>query len=107
MTENHDFMSSGRQLGRVNCCVISFSAAVGEKRFLQTPGRNLREFLSQVRLWLITVESRSVRDRVDLIDDGFIHFRISMSDAYRQHAAKAIQVFVSPVVPDIKTFAAH
>ena len=48
MTQDDDFMPTGCKLGRMNCRVISFSAAVGEERFLQATRRYLMKFLGEI-----------------------------------------------------------
>src|SRR5207245_7869333 len=81
--QDDNLVPSGGQLGRVHGSVVSLCAAVSEKRFLQTTGSNLRELLSEIGLRLVAVERRGMRDRLDLIDDGFINSRIGMSHADR------------------------
>src|SRR2546426_1688072 len=107
VTQHDDLMTAGRQLRRVDGGIISFRAAVCEERFFQTARRNLRELLSQIRLRLIAVESRSVRNRTNLIDDRFIHARVSMTDANRKHAAETVEILVALIIPDVKAFALH
>ncbi len=42
-----------------------------------------------------------MRDFFDLIYDGFDHVWIRVTNACRQHAAEAIQIFVAGVVPHV------
>ena len=107
VTQHDDLMTTSRKLSRVDGGVISFRAAVREERFLQAARCNLRELLSQIRLRLIAVESRSVRNRINLIDDCFVHTRVSMTDANREHAAEAIEILVAPIIPDVESFTLH
>src|SRR5436309_10130448 len=107
VTQHDDLMTAGRQLCRVHGSIICFRAAVREERFLQTARRDLRELLSQIRLRFIAVESRSVRNRTNLIDDRFIHARVSMTYANRKHAAEAIEILIALIIPDVKSFALH
>src|SRR5712671_6563645 len=47
-----------------------------------------------------------MRDALDLVDDCFANNRVGMADTDRQHAAEAVEIFVSAIVPDVKAFAA-
>src|SRR5438270_8923137 len=107
MSQHDDLVTTSRQLRRMHGGVVSFCAAVCEERFLQAARCNLRELLSQIRLRLIAVESRSVRNRINLIDDCFVHTPVSMTDANREHAAEAIEILVAPIIPDVESFTLH
>src|SRR5258707_15717278 len=65
------------------------------------------KLLREIRLRLVTVERRRVRDRFDLIDDRLVDLRVGVADADRQHAAETIEVLVPLIVPNVKAFAAH
>ena len=91
----------------MDCGVICFRAAVRKERFLQAARSDLRQLLREIRLWFVAVKRRSMRDTLDLIDDRVVNHWVSMTDAYRKHAAEAVEVFVAPIVPDMKAFAAY
>src|SRR5437762_11778986 len=65
------------------------------------------KLLGQVGLRLVAVKRRSMGNRLDLIDDCFSYARVRMAHAHRQHAAKTIEIFVTLVIPDMRSFAAH
>src|ERR1051325_2542413 len=100
-------MTASRQLSRMHCGVIRFSAAVREERFLQTTRRNLRELLCQIGLRLGAVKRGRMRDALDLVDDRFVDDRIRMSDADGQHSAKGVEVLVPLFIPDVTAFASY
>src|SRR4030095_3057272 len=56
VTQHDDLMTASCQFRCMHGSVIGFSAAVCEKRFLQTPRGYLRQLLSQIRLWLVRVK---------------------------------------------------
>src|SRR5262249_3795356 len=105
MPQHHNLMTTGRQLRRIDCSVVGLGAAVGEERFLQTARRNLRQLLGQIRLGLVGVKRRGMRDRIDLFGDRFVYARVRVAYADGQHAAEAIQVLVAFIVPDVKALA--
>ena len=46
-----------------------------------------------------------MRDRIDLINNGFIDARIRVTNAHRQHTAETVEILVAFIIPDMKTFA--
>ena len=46
-------------------------------------------------------------DRINLVDDGFVNFRVRMTHAHGQHAAETIEVLVALLIPNVRAFAFH
>src|SRR5262245_11489135 len=107
MSKNNDFMSSRCGLRSMHGGVVSFGAAVCEKRLLKIARRDLIELLCQIRLRLVSEERRGVLNRSNLIDDGFANFGIVVTHAHGQYAAETIQVLIVLIVPDMEAFSTH
>ena len=87
--------------------LVCLRAGAGEKRLLQVPRRDLRQFLRQVRLRLVRVQRRGVIDLFDLIDDRLDDFRIGVADRNREHPAEGVEVFIALIVPHPGPLALH
>ncbi len=107
VTQHHNLMTAGREFGRMDRSVIGFGATVGKKRFLQATRSDLRQLLREIRLRLVAVKRRRMRDALDLINDRVGYYRVGVAHADRQHTAKAVEIFVAAIVPNVKALAAH
>ncbi len=99
--QNDDLVVACRDLSRENGGVVSLGAAVRKKRFLEPARRDLGELFSQVALRPVSIKRRRVSDRVDLVFPRLIDLRVGMPDAHRQHTAKAIEITIALVIPDV------
>src|SRR5207253_8259007 len=70
-------------------------AAIGKKRFFQSTGCDLRQFLSQLNLRLVGVERRDMLELICLVVNRLSYFFVAVTDADRENATKKIQEFFS------------
>ena len=105
MTKHYDFVPTGCDFGRHYRSVIGLGAAARKEGLFQIRGRDLVELFREVGLWLIGVQGRRMRNRVYLVNNRLVHFRVCVAEADRQHAAKAIQIAIILVVPYVHSLA--
>jgi hypothetical protein len=101
VTQRDDILALRMDLREQHRGFVGFRAAVGEKRFLQSSGGDLGEFLRQPNLRLVGVKRRHMLQLVGLVVDGLDDFVIAMTDTDRQDTAEEIQELVSFGVVDI------
>src|ERR1044071_3385923 len=84
VTQDANLLATCGELPGVNRRIVRLCAAAGEERFLQSSGRDLCELFGQIALRLVGVERRSVGQRLDLLDNRRVDFRIRVPDAVGQ-----------------------
>src|SRR4029453_5704202 len=84
--------------------LIGLGAAAGEKRFLQPPWRDLRQFLRQAHLWPIRVECRHMLHFVGLLIDRFGYLVVAVADADRENTAEEIEKLLAVGIVDVLIF---
>ena len=92
MPQRYHFKVAGVHPRNLDRSFIGFGPAIGEKRFLQLPRRDLRQFLCQRHHRRVRKTRGHMLQLVDLLLGLRSHARIAMSHAHRHNPAEEIQI---------------
>ena len=87
--------------------LVGLGSGVAQEDPLEIAGQDARDRLGEIGQRGIGVQRRGVHQGLRLADDRFGHLGMAVADAHGQHAAEAIEVLPSRVVPHMQAFAAH
>ncbi len=91
MAQGDDVLALGVDLRQQHRGFVGFRAAVGEKRFFQSPGRDLRELFRQTHLRLVGIERRHMLNLVSLLVDRLGDSIVAVADADGENAAEEVE----------------